>query len=154
MYGRMGGDRIAAESDHQLSLNEIMRSGVGEQPDVGVLASRDGDQLCVMVWHYHDDDIAGPTANVTLDVAGLGSEWSNAEVTHYRIDSEHSNSYAAWQRMGSPNAPNGRQYRRLMRASDLATLDEPQTQSIDDGGCSLEFELPRQGISLVILERK
>ena len=48
-----------------------------------------------------------------------------AKLTHYRIDATHSNSYAAWQRMGSPIAPDEKAYENLRAAGQLATLGEP-----------------------------
>ena len=35
-------------------------------PDVGALASLQAGKLCVLLWHYHDDDVPGPPADVTL----------------------------------------------------------------------------------------
>ena len=29
------------------------------------------EQACVLVWHYHDDDVAGPAADVELAISGL-----------------------------------------------------------------------------------
>jgi hypothetical protein len=34
---------------------------------VAALASLDKKKLCIMVWHYHDDGVAGPDAAGTLD---------------------------------------------------------------------------------------
>jgi xylan 1,4-beta-xylosidase len=154
MFSRMHGERVGSESSSQLTVEQIIDNGVRDKPDVGVLASRDDEKLYIMLWHYHDDDVAGPAANVELEIDGLDAASSSAQVTHYRVDDQHSNSYAEWQRMGSPVAPNGRQYRRLMRESDLATLDEPHDERLDNGTCSLRFELPRQGVSLLVLDPK
>jgi len=56
---------------------------------------------------------------------------TEAKLTHYRIDTNHSNAYGEWQRMGSPIAPNDRQYRQLQEASNLAKLsDAPATLNI------------------------
>src|SRR5262249_7398135 len=62
MFSKMTGQRVAAESDGALPLDEMVRRGVRDQPDVSALASLDGTKLCVMVWHYHDDDLPGPAA--------------------------------------------------------------------------------------------
>ena len=45
-----------------------------------------------------------------------------ATVTHHRIDENHSNSYSAWVRMGSPQQPTPAQYADLERASELQEL--------------------------------
>ena len=53
--------------------------------------------------------------------------------------------------MGSPIAPNERLYGRLERASELATLEGASATQISAGKASLKFNLPRQGVSLVVL---
>ena len=65
----------------------------------------DGKKLAVMIWYYHDDDLPGPDAVVNLALNGLPLKNGEAKLTQYRIDSDHSNSYAAWLRMGSPITP-------------------------------------------------
>jgi xylan 1,4-beta-xylosidase len=153
MFSLMNGQRVRAESDGQLSLEDIIRRGVREKPDIGVLASLETNKLCVMVWHYHDDDLPGAEAAIDLTLAGLPAKAQQATLTHYRVDEHHSNAYADWRRMGSPIAPNERQYQKLMEASNLAKLaDAPEKLSVRNGTAELKFELPRQGVSLLILE--
>ena len=82
----------------------------------------------MIAWHYHDDDVAGPEAAVQLTVAGLPAAARQVRLTHYRIDEEHSNAYAAWKRMGSPIAPTRQQYDELEAASRLALLEEPRVR--------------------------
>jgi xylan 1,4-beta-xylosidase len=153
MFSQMNGQRVPAESSAAVPLDAMMRIGVRETPDVAALASLDEKKLCVMVWHYHDDDVPGPDAAVELAVAGLPSATTEAKLTHYRVDENNSNAYAAWKRMGSPIAPNERQYSRLQDASNLAKLaDAPTTVRVEQGGAKLNFALPRQGVSLLVLE--
>jgi len=155
MFSRMGPDRIAAESDHALSLDEIMRRGVRENADVGALASIDqaAKRLTIMIWHYHDDDVVGSSAVTHLDVVGLPDSISTAQLTHHRVDATHSNAYATWLKMGSPVAPNSRQYRQLQQSSELALLtDSAVSTAVHQGSATLKFTLPRQGVSLVTLQ--
>jgi xylan 1,4-beta-xylosidase len=105
-----------------------------------------------MVWHYHDDDVAGPDAAVDLAVAGLPAAVRRAAVIHYRIDEDRSNAYAAWKGMGSPIAPTRQQYGELEAASRLALLEEPRSASAAHGTLALTFALPRQAVSLVMIE--
>jgi len=150
MFSRMQGERVKSTSSSQVSLDKIMADGVREKPDVGVLASRNQDSIWVFVWHYHDDDVAGPTAEVSLQVAlpDEASKTTRPTITHYRIDEQHSNSFAEWQRMGSPNAPNERQYRQLIESSNLAELEQAPAE-LNDEEIKLDFDLPRQGVSLI-----
>lgn len=152
MFALMGPERLRATSSGEVPLEIIVKNGVRDTPDVGVLASRGPGQVAIMVWHYHDDDVAGPDAAVTLAVTGLPAVAAHAEVTHYRIDQHHSNAYAEWLRMGSPIAPDPAQCAALQRASDLAVLEAtPATLGLSGGRATLEFTLPRQAVSLFVV---
>jgi xylan 1,4-beta-xylosidase len=129
-----------------------MKSGVREKSDVAAFASLDGRKLSLMVWHYHDDDLAGPDAAVELTATGLGSATGSATLTHYRVDGDHSNSYTAWKKIGSPLAPNDKQYATLEAAGKLAQLAAPEKISVAAGSATLKFTLPRQGVSLLVLD--
>jgi xylan 1,4-beta-xylosidase len=109
MFSKMSGRRLAVESDRAVPLDAILRRGVRAEPDVSALASLDENKLCVLVWHYHDDDVPGPAAEVELGLAGLPLESGEASLEHFRIDQEHGNAFAAWQRMGSPQQPTPQQ---------------------------------------------
>ena len=153
MFSLMNGQRIAAESDGAVSLDDIIRRGVREKPDIGGLASSETNKVCVMIWHYHDDDVSGPDSQIKLALAGLPAMANEAKLTHYRVDASHSNAYDEWRRMGSPIAPDQRQYRRLQDASNLAKLAEaPASIKVQGGVAEFEFILPRQGVSLAIAE--
>src|SRR5215210_5112730 len=71
MFSKMSGRRLPVKSDGALALDEITRAGVRGKPDVSALASSDGKQIAVLLWHYHDDDLPGPMANVELTLSGL-----------------------------------------------------------------------------------
>jgi xylan 1,4-beta-xylosidase len=152
MLARMSGQRLMTRSSSEVPLDEILASSVRNQPDVAAFASIDGQRLYAMVWHYHDDDIAGPDALVTLNLKGLGRASGAASVTHYRIDENHSNAYALWQRLGSPVAPNDNVYAQLLKAGELATLEESAAVSLRRGAGKLAFALPRQGVSLLVID--
>jgi xylan 1,4-beta-xylosidase len=157
MFSKMSGRRVAVTSSHEIPLNTIIQSGVrGAQPDVTALASLDAaaNRMAILVWHYHDDDMPGPVADVSLALAGLPvTANGTARLTHYRIDDEHSNAFTTWKKMGSPAGPNANQYRQLVAAGQLAKLAEaPATVTVAEGATTLKFALPRQGVSLVLLE--
>jgi xylan 1,4-beta-xylosidase len=54
--------------------------------------------------------------------------------------------------MGSPIAPNEQQYAQLEAAGQLATLDSGTTVHIEGGQATLPVALPRQAVSLLVLE--
>ena len=72
-------------------------------------------------------------------------------VEHFRIDDEHSNAYTAWKQMGSPAQPSPEQYARLEAAAQLQLLRSPEWRTPSDGRVAMEFQLPRQAVSLVRL---
>jgi len=153
MYSLMGSERLTAESSGAVPLAEIVDKGVRAAPDVAALATRSPNQIAIMVWHYHDDDLVGSDAAVSLTTSGLPAGLSQAKLTHYRIDQKHSNPYAEWLRMGSPVAPNTEQYAKLLKSSELSSVaDAPSTVVVEDGKALLKFNLPRQGVSLLVLE--
>ncbi|HEU5080023.1 MAG TPA: beta-xylosidase [Opitutaceae bacterium] len=152
MFSMMSGNHVAATSSAEVPLDAIMKAGVREQPDVAAFASFDGGKLSVMIWHYHDDDVPGPDAEVTFTAEGLRNFSGEATLTHYRIDGSHSNSYAAWKQMGSPLAPNENQYAELEKAGKLAQLEPSKPVQVSHGSATLKFSLPRQGVSFLVLE--
>jgi xylan 1,4-beta-xylosidase len=151
MFSKMGGQRIAAESDRAVPLDEILGAGVRAQADVSALASLGDKSVSVMIWHYHDDDVPGPDANIELTLSALPLVSGNAVLRHFRIDERHSNAFAEWKRMGSPQNPTPEQYALLEKAGQLAELGAPETVGINEGKATLKLKLPRQGVSLVQL---
>jgi xylan 1,4-beta-xylosidase len=152
MFARMQGQRVAASSSRQLQLDDILANGVRGEADVGVMASRTADQVAVLVWHYHDDDLPGPDAQVELRVRGLPRNFTH--VRHFRIDEEHSNAYAAWRRMGSPIAPDKAGWDSLRAAGELAALQDSSDTAVAQRQSGLRFTLPRQGVSLLLFSAR
>ena len=149
MLGMMRGERLAVSSSSAAPIETIRDNGVREAPDVNAIASRDGRNLAILIWNYHDDDLPASPAQVDIAVANAAN--GQPTLTHYRIDGERSNSYAAWQKMGSPAAPTQVQQRALESAGQLQQLDSPRKMRVADGRITLTVQLPRQGVSLLTL---
>jgi xylan 1,4-beta-xylosidase len=148
MFSKMTGQRLAAHSDNAVALETILKEGVSSKPDVAALASLDKNRLCVLVWHYHDDDVPGPEATVNLQLAGV--RFDKAAVEHFRIDEEHGNAFTAWKKMGAPQQPTPEQYAQLEKAAQLMSLEPRKTQNVTNGQTSVVFTLPRQAVSLLV----
>jgi xylan 1,4-beta-xylosidase len=146
MFARLPTTRVAAASDGQRPLAAILADGVRTAADVGVIASRDTDRLAVLVWHYHDDDVPGPAAAVSLTIAGWTG--SPAPPTQFRIDADHSNAFTTWKEMGSPPRPTTEQLRELRGRDGLEMAPPPKATSVAEG-LRVSFELPRQGVTLL-----
>jgi xylan 1,4-beta-xylosidase len=153
MLAKMQGTRVAATSDGAVPLDALLTDGVRARPDVSAIASRDGSTISVLAWHYHDDDVEGPAAKVTIDVAGWPGGRATPRVRAFRVDAERSNAYTAWKKMGSPASPTPEQYAALERAGQLAEVEAPRAVTGTSGRIALHLSLPRQGVALIVLER-
>lgn len=122
----------------------------GGAATVDALATRaERREIEMLVWNYERDDVPGPDAEVRLAVAGLPDAARRVFVEHYRIDGAHSNAYAVWKRLGSPQQPSAAQYAEMEAAGQLQLLDSPRWMPASGGSAELSFALPRQGVSLV-----
>jgi xylan 1,4-beta-xylosidase len=151
MFANMSGQQLAVESNAAVPLDEILGGGVRAKPDVSALASLDKNKLFVLLWHYHDDDVPGPEADVELALNALPLSSGEAKLQHFRIDEDHSNAFAAWKRLGSPQQPTPEQYAQLEQAGRLAALGGPETLRVEKGAAVIRFKLPRQAVSLLTL---
>jgi len=118
---------------------------------VSSLASLDGHRLAVMVWHYHDDDVAGPDADVSINLSGVPVDEGTAHVAEYRIDETHSNAYTAWKKMGSPQQPSETQINELTKAGQLALAGKSEIR-FEGHHATIRTVLPRQAVSLFVVE--
>lgn len=149
MFSQMNGQQLAVNSDAAISLDDIKKNGVRAQPDVAAIASREKNKLTILLWHYHDDDVAGPEAELTLNLSGLPGEFKRGQLTRYTIDAEHSNAFTAWQKLGAPTKPTAAEYAQLEKAGKLATPGTPEIVAPTNGGLHLKERLPRQAVTLL-----
>lgn len=157
----MGDVRVEACSGGEYEMERVLREGVrGGEGDVGVLAGVCGgdggdgsgeERVSVLIWHYHDDDTPGPPATIKLSVI-LPSTFQPNQINmkHFRIDSEYSNAFTTWKKMGEPQQPTAEQYAALEEAGRLALVEEREVEVAGEGKVSLDFELMRQGVSLLV----
>jgi len=155
----LGNERVKATSSSSLSTEDVVRNGVRAQPDINVIATRkdkvkDKDkarEIEILVWNYHDDDVLFPAAAIDLAITGLPADAKRGLLEHFRVDSDHSNAFAAWKEMGSPQSLSENGYKRLESAGQLQLLDSPAWVEMQQGNVRLQFMLPRQSLSLVRL---
>jgi xylan 1,4-beta-xylosidase len=152
MFARMTGKRVTAESDGAVSLDAILKDGVRGQPDVAAVASLDKGKLCVMAWHYHDDDVPGPAAAAELTVTGLPMKAGEAKLTEFRIDERHGNAFTAWRALGSPQKPTPDQYAELEKAGQLAPTGPVESVRVEGGKIVTRVKLDRQAVISLVLE--
>jgi xylan 1,4-beta-xylosidase len=151
MFGLLGSERLRAASSAALATEDVLLAGVRKEPDVNVIASRREHEVEALIWNYHNDDIHGPAADIDLALDGLPSELTRGTVEHFRIDSTHSNAFAAWKQMGSPQSLSAGQYEVLQKEGQLQLVTSPESVPIQKGSVHLSFTLPQQSMSLVRL---
>jgi xylan 1,4-beta-xylosidase len=151
MFSRMSGRRIQAQSSREMALDDVMQNGVRGNPDIAAVASLDGKKLAVLTWYYHDDDVAGPDAAVDLTLRHLPLADGEARLTEYLLDRNHGDAFTLWQSMGSPTSPNNGQYAQLVKAGQIVA-EAPVPLAVKDGGATVKFTLPRQGVYLFVVE--
>jgi xylan 1,4-beta-xylosidase len=149
MFGLLGSERLKAESSAAIPTDEVLREGVHGQPDINAIATRKGHEIEILVWNYHDADLPVEPAKINIFVSGLPAKISQAQLEHFRIDSNHSNAFTAWKEMGLTQTPSDHQYEQLESAGQLQLLESPSLLAIERGTAHLRFTLPRQGLSLI-----
>jgi xylan 1,4-beta-xylosidase len=149
MLGQMRGQRMAVANPAALTVPDIIAQAQSQRADVSALATADEHSTSILVWNYHNDDLPAPPADIELVLQHLPA--ANASVQQYRIDATHSNSYTAWQAMGSPQQVSDAQRTVLEQAGQLALATSPAWVSTKNGQAVLHLTLPRQGVSLVRL---
>jgi hypothetical protein len=132
-----------------------LTGGTGEADGVDGFATvnHDSSEVAVLVYNFYKE-LGGQTAsdNVDITVNNLPLPNGKVEVTHFRIDSMHSNAYGVWLKQGKPSKPSTAQWNELSAASELAVFKK---DTIDYSGAaySESFTLPRQGISFLMFRK-
>jgi xylan 1,4-beta-xylosidase len=149
LFAHLGADQIEARSSRELPLNQIIADGVRDTPDVGVLATRAaGGRIDVLLWHYRDDDVSSPAADIKLRISDAGVR--GAKIRAWRVDDTHANAFSVWKVMGSPPAPTSEQHRQLAYAAKMRPLR--LNGLFQHGQLVLERVLPVQGVELIEIE--
>jgi xylan 1,4-beta-xylosidase len=148
MVGLMRGDRVWALSSGRVPLVQLAHGSAGSAPDVDALATRSTHGAAVLVWNYSDADLPAAPAPVDISISGIPAGVTRILLQRFRIDSTHSNAYAAWKNMGSPSAPTAEQIARLEAAGQLEALTSPEWLDVHDRKMLVRSELPRQSVEL------
>lgn len=149
MFGLMSGTRVATTSTGSVPLDTLVSTGVREGADVDGMATIADRDASVLLWNYHDADLAAAATPTTVKVQGIPRGVTRVLVKHYRIDDTHSNAYTVWKAMGSPQQPTTEQYAQLKSQAGLQLLTSPVWLDVVDGKLTIPTELPRQSISLL-----
>jgi xylan 1,4-beta-xylosidase len=161
MLGMLGGGPKAdlsratwlkTNSSGALPLAQITASSVPDAPDVNAVATRKGSEIDILVWNYHDADVAAEPARIALSVDGLRGH--SVMASEFRMDATHSNAYRAWQQMGSPAQPSEEQKRQLEQAGGLEQFVPEHAVALHEGSVNLATDIPRQAVVLLRFREK
>jgi xylan 1,4-beta-xylosidase len=154
MLGRLGPTRLPLTSSAAISLDTILKSSIrGANPAIDGLAARNDTSTQVIIWNYHDNLVSVDPAHVKLTVTLPSGYPNQVRLTHYRMDTTHSNAYTAWLAMGSPQTPTTAQLSQLTTAMQLQKLDSAALITLDSThSATIAFDLPRFGVSLITLD--
>jgi len=153
MLGQLTGDELPLTSDGAVSLDEILKASVRARPDINGMAVADSRSVKILIWNYHDFLVPAESASIQLKVKLPPDFGPKAQVFHYRVDDTHSNAYTKWLELGSPQNPTPQMLATLTTAMELQTLELPGQIDITNSEALLYFELPRFGLSLIILRK-
>lgn len=126
---------------HQLGDERI----ANPSHDVLVTKRKDGS-LAIAVWNLVDPDKTGSTKQVDLIMHGVAA---NTQVAISRVDSDHSNTLAAYKAMGSPLDPTEEQVEKLNNATQLAAPEQKQLEN-----AVLHLSLQPNALVLITLQPK
>jgi xylan 1,4-beta-xylosidase len=149
LLGSLQGTSLPVTSSGALTAAQIIANGVRGQADIDAMATRNGQQIQVLVWNYHDilEDVAASPVSLAVQVpASFGAQVS---VSHLRTDETHGDAYTTWVAEGSPATPTATQLAALQAAMVPSLLQPDETVTVTAGAVNLTFDLPRFGISLI-----
>jgi xylan 1,4-beta-xylosidase len=149
MFGMMKGKRVKV-TGNPYPAKKVIEEHIRDRADINAMACVDKNEMTIMVWNYHDDDILGEINNIELNISNIPE--SRLLMHHYRVDQEFSNSYTMWQKIGSPQNPTVEEYRQVEEAGHLKLYTSPQWINAGKNGAQIKFSLPRQGVSFIKLE--
>jgi xylan 1,4-beta-xylosidase len=153
MLGQMKGNQLPLTSDGAIGADEILKLGVRERPDINGMAITDGQAVKILLWNYHDILAPAEPAPIELKVQLPADFGNTAQLIHYRIDDTHSNAYTKWLELGSPQNPTPEMIAQLKEAMQLQMLEPAKSVDITDNQVTLNFELPRSALSLIIFQK-
>lgn len=153
MFALLNGHRLEVENPAAIPLEDFLKSGVRQNPDIGVIATGHDHEITILLWNYHDDDLPAPDSPVRLTVTGISSHAAirNVDTQNFRIDATSSNSYSTWQRLGSPQQPTPTQYRQIESAGHLQAVAPTRISVSQNRQLEIDLSLPRQSVSLLKL---
>jgi xylan 1,4-beta-xylosidase len=151
--GQLGNRRLRAESSAGWKVTDLDATLPGTMPEtIDALASKGDDgQVAVIVYRHTDDQYQtdDENASVELTISGLGP--GSYEVSHFRVDRDHSNAHTVWRDIGSPEYPSAEQVEIITARQGLESAEPPRVIDSADGIVSISLRMSLPSFSLVTL---
>lgn len=154
MLAKLGTQLVELRSSRDLDpLAFEDLNGTEEGPEIDGWATCAGEEaIQVLLYCHHDDWDRKETFDVSLTLENLPIE-GEVSVVHYRIDGEHSNACAEWERQGRPDWPGEGQRAAMISRSGLEFFEAPEKTEIRGGRLEKRFSMPAHGISLIEIKK-
>ena len=115
-----------------------------ENSDPNVLVTKTSEgYLALAVWNIANPGSTGAPKSVKLDFKGVKPD---SRISLSRVDQEHGNTLAIYEKLGSPRYPTEDQVRELREDS---TLPDPQYDDLTEGSYTLQ--LPVNGLVVILV---
>ncbi len=137
----------------RIELKSSVSSAEADGVDGFATIDSSSSEVAVMIYNFYKA-LGGQTAidNVALTVNNLPLSKGKVQITHFRVDSTHSNAYAVWLQNGKPRSPSTDIWDKMRAASKLAVLNPIDTIDFSGSAYTKSFTLPRQGLSLLLFK--
>jgi len=143
-YGLIAADGIPKPAFNVFKLlHKLGEERIQLDSDFALLTRRKDGTLVLAVWNYAAPDQTGSSRTVSLTLKGTNA--SNALIS--RVDSDHGDVHAAYEKMGSPRYPSQKQIRELRQAAELPAAEARQIKHSE-----LILTLPAHGLAVIELK--
>jgi xylan 1,4-beta-xylosidase len=134
-----------------------LTGGSGETDGIDGFAtlSKDSAQLAVLLYNYYVDFTGtGGENTANLTIKNLPFQNGQLTISHYRVDSTHSNPYSVWLKQGKPPVPTTEQWDSLRAAQNLAEAEPSSQINFSGAAITKTISLPRQSVSMLTIGKK
>lgn len=147
LLSRLGNQRLTAECNNKYFGRKF-----------GVLPTIKEDNISIMAWNFEDgveDNVNSREMEIKIDnisqyIKDKPDGARNYKLIHYRIDREHSSSYATWDNLGKPAEPVIKEIKKIREGAGLELYETVKDITLDDQ-YTLKLDMPMHSVSLIIL---
>jgi len=124
-------------------LHQLGDQRIALDSDSALLTRREDGTLILALWNYAPPDQKGLPRTVTLRFQNTKPQRANIS----RVDREHGDFHAAYEKMGSPRYPTPTQIQELRRAAELPDAETSKLKNNE-----LILTLPEHGLAIIELK--